>query len=392
MNILLNATSSVIGGGIQKTSAFLAEIQRDPREHQWCLAASRAVAEQMKNLGLADLQHMHIFESRPSKDNKVRSQIKDLTKAFHADSVFTIAGPSYIQFDAPHLLAFTDPWVTHSTWLAYRQRRFPTAWGNVLLNSLYKGYWTRKADAWTTQTETAKAGLHRRLQIPRDRVAIVANTCADRYRENTTEARFPEPGKKIRLLVFGAFYPHKRLHAAIHVAKELKKREKHLRFEFVLTVPHQHPGLQNLFQLADTMGVREHIVNIGPVPLVDGPKLYKSCDICFMPTVLETFSATYPEAMAMGLPIVTSNLGFLRDVCGAAALYFSPQCLSAAADPILELLGNRSLWEDLVAKGIRQLTRFPTPSVQYHALVDVLEQLAAGTSISENPCDMHESL
>lgn len=35
-----------------------------------------------------------------------------------------------------------------------------------------------------------------------------------------------------------------------------------------------------------------------------------------MPTVLEVFSATYPEAMA--LPIVTSDLDFARDICDNA--------------------------------------------------------------------------
>ena len=39
-----------------------------------------------------------------------------------------------------------------------------------------------------------------------------------------------------------------------------------------------------------------NIENIGPVPVNQGAKLYQESDICFVPSILETFSATYLEA------------------------------------------------------------------------------------------------
>jgi glycosyltransferase involved in cell wall biosynthesis len=388
MRILINATSTVIGGGIQKTCAFLAETQRDSRGHEWYLAASEQVAQQVSQLGIDVAPNCQVFKTRPSQDKNVRAQVKQLARSLEPDCIYTINGPAYVQFDVPHLLGFFDPWVTHSTWLAYRQQPFPLGWSRIYGTCLYKRYWTRRADAWTTQTETAKEGLHRRLGLPKHRIAVVANTCARRYRENMSEAMYPTAGRKIRVLCFGAFYPHKRLHFAIHVAAEIKKRNPSLPIEFVLTVPEDHSGWKRLLRLADALGVRERIVNIGPVSLDDGPDLYKSCDLCFMPTVLETFSATYPEAMAMGLPIVTTDLDFLRDVCGDAALYFRPNGILEAADRILELLSSRDVWQNLIAEGKSQLERFPSPEDQYHSMVDVLDQMRAGRPIMQNPCDL----
>ena len=43
-----------------------------------------------------------------------------------------------------------------------------------------------------------------------------------------------------------------------------------------------------------------------------------------LPTLLESFSATYIEAMFHGKTILTSDLDFARDVCGEAAFYFDP--------------------------------------------------------------------
>ena len=54
------------------------------------------------------------------------------------------------------------------------------------------------------------------------------------------------------------------------------------------------------------------------------PKLYNQADAMFLPTLLETFSASYPEAMKMERPILTSDLDFAKDICGDAALYFNP--------------------------------------------------------------------
>ena len=68
------------------------------------------------------------------------------------------------------------------------------------------------------------------------------------------------------------------------------------------------------------------------VPLSKLPELYRNSDICFIPSVLETFSATYVEAMATGRPIVASDLDFAHAVCQESAVYFDPRDPVAAAE------------------------------------------------------------
>jgi glycosyltransferase involved in cell wall biosynthesis len=124
--------------------------------------------------------------------------------------------------------------------------------------------------------------------------------------------------------------------------------------------------------LARRMGVEDRIENLGTIPVARGPEVYRSCDICFLPTLLETFSATYPESMAMGLPIVTTDLGFARDVCDDAAQYFRPRDAQSAVAAILRLLDNRELWNRQIERGKQVLTRFPTPEQRYRQYIDVL--------------------
>ena len=66
------------------------------------------------------------------------------------------------------------------------------------------------------------------------------------------------------------------------------------------------------------------------------PILYKQVDGMIMPTLLESFSATYIDSMALGVPIFTSDRDFARDVCGDAAWYFDP----LNAESIFEVISN----------------------------------------------------
>jgi hypothetical protein len=47
----------------------------------------------------------------------------------------------------------------------------------------------------------------------------------------------------------------------------------------------------------------------------DVPKWYKATQALLLPTLLESFSGTYIEAMHFERPIFTSNLDFAKEVC-----------------------------------------------------------------------------
>ena len=117
-------------------------------------------------------------------------------------------------------------------------------------------------------------------------------------------------------------------------------------------------------------------MNIGPQPVTSGPALYKSCDALFLPTVLETFTATYPEAMCMQKPIITSDLDFARDICRDAAFYFDPTNSKEAAEAIISVADDKNLSNKLVEAGRRRLDDFGTPRIRFDMYMDILNNLA----------------
>ncbi len=183
------------------------------------------------------------------------------------------------------------------------------------------------------------------------------------------------PSGKVKILCLSSYYTHKNLGIIPEVAAEIEKCDPSLEFEFVLTLRSDCDGLAKILSSAASAGVSARIRNVGPVPVADGPALYKQCHISFLPSLLETFSANYPEAMAMACPIVTTNLPFARDVCGDAALYYEPEDAVSAAKTIVKLLGDAETWSHLVAEGKQVLRRLPSPQQKYEQYIGCLRSL-----------------
>ena len=74
-----------------------------------------------------------------------------------------------------------------------------------------------------------------------------------------------------------------------------------------------------------------------------------------MPTLLESFSGSYIEAMHYGVPILTSDLDFAHDVCGESAIYFDPWNVETIKNAILELINNPEQARKLISAGKTQL-------------------------------------
>ena len=86
----------------------------------------------------------------------------------------------------------------------------------------------------------------------------------------------------------------------------------------------QHFKAARILQTLKKERLDEVVINVGPVRMSNVPSLYNQCDGLLMPTLLESFSGTYVEAMYHRKTILTSRLDFAEDVCGAAAFYFNP--------------------------------------------------------------------
>jgi glycosyltransferase involved in cell wall biosynthesis len=127
----------------------------------------------------------------------------------------------------------------------------------------------------------------------------------------------------LNLLYLTHYYPHKNIEIFIPLAKEIIARGLNIRIITTIS-PDQHPNAELFLRRVQSLKLGKVIKNVGPVAMVDVPSLYMQTDGLLIPTLLESFSGTYVEAMFHGKPIFTSDLDFATGVCCDAAYYFDP--------------------------------------------------------------------
>lgn len=362
-----------MGGGIQAASSFITTIMANRAQDSldWRIVVSKAIAQQLAILGVSLCPERDtVWPISPAKSRQSRAQLKDYVISNGIDGVFTFFGPAYVDFPVTHICGVADGWVTHSDFEAFRT--IPSWLGRLkmLAVCIYKGYWLRRADAWFVEQEAAKIGLNKRLGIPLDRVHVIGNNCAAHYRSGDNRKSLDNAGET-RVLVFASYYPNKNLESIPAIAAATARAGRR-DVVFILTIAQDQPELKGIIAAASALGVAGQIKNIGPVNLADGPALYNACDILLMPSVLETFSAVYPEAMQMGVPVVTVDKAFARAICGDAALYYSSTDPDEAAACIVSLLTDARLNESMVLAGKARLASFPTADEKYALLHDLI--------------------
>ena len=142
-------------------------------------------------------------------------------------------------------------------------------------------------------------------------------------------------GDGLKLLYLSYYYPHKNIEIFLPLAEEIRARKKTIRI-IITIAPEQHRKSKEFLHQVEARGLGDVICNIGPVAMKDVPSLYAQTDGLLMPTLLESFSGTYVEAMFHGKPIYTSALDFAKAVCGDAAYYFDPSNHHEILERILE--------------------------------------------------------
>lgn len=224
------------------------------------------------------------------------------------------------------------------------------------------------------ETPAAQHGLVRILGIPESRVKVIPNTFSDIFLKTPATARANEiAARPTRVFTLAHPNPHKNLTIIPKVADILRRTDQARNYRFTVTLPDTGREVKKFWRLAKDLGAELMIENAGRLKLEECPEWYAKSNIVFLPTLLETFSATYPEAMQMGKPIVTTDLDFAHDICGDAAIYYSPLSAKAAADAIMKVASNAALRVDLVARGRDQLKRYPSPEEKYQMQLEWME-------------------
>lgn len=157
------------------------------------------------------------------------------------------------------------------------------------------------------------------------------------------------------VLALGTIEPRKDLGTLIRAFDQLADRHRDLS---LVVAGRAGWGVERLEAAMAASPWRDRVVRLGYVSQDHRSRLLRRATLFAFPSVYEGFGFPPLEAMAAGVPVVTTTAGALPEVVGDGAAVVEPGDADALAAAIDRLLVDDGARADLVARGHRRITAF----------------------------------
>lgn len=365
MKILINCSNLKIGGGLQVANSFLTEISKRT-DHDYVIVISSPLQELISDITFTNNHQLILYDTTPSPFGFIWGNVKfldQLVEKYHIDRVFTIFGPSYWRPKTTQICGFAKAQYIYKNSPFFEELSFKDLLKLKVKEFIQIQDFKRNTDILITENKDVSEKIGKRLNKP---TFTVTNYYNQVFEDRSKWGPKPLPEFEGRyLLTISANYSHKNLKIIPQVIVELLDGGV-TKYKFAITI--------NKGDIPSTPQADQYIEYLGRVHITECPSLYEQATFMFLPTLLETFSASYTEAMFMKRNILTSDLGFARGICGDAAEYFDPLDPADIAEKIIALGEDTERQERLKHLGTRQLEKFDNFEERARKYVEIVEQ------------------
>ncbi len=219
----------------------------------------------------------------------------------------------------------------------------------------------RRATKILTVSHASKEDILHFLGVPADKVEVIYNGLDQRLAAAPTPSEIERVRDRYMLtspfiLYTGNIKPHKNVDRLIEAYAILRQRG-HADVK-LLIIGEEISRFPNLRRLVHRHQLHGHVRFFGFVPDATLSVLYRLASVFVFPSLYEGFGLPPLEAMASGVPVVTSNVSSLPEVVGDAALLIDPLDPAALAAAMGRVLDEPALRADLVRRGYERAQTF----------------------------------
>ena len=213
-------------------------------------------------------------------------------------------------------------------------------------------------------SQATKDDILRYYRIKSEKI-FVTYEAVDHYPSNhgaPEEVTFNKYGiRKPYILCLGSFYPHKNTRRLVEAFASLK--EHHLFDGQLVLVGKESPFSQLLQNFVRERAIRDIIFPglfhpQGYLPDGEVETILAGAYLYVQPALKEGFGIPPVEAMVFGVPVASSDIPCLREMCADAAAYFDPTSLNDMVDKLGKVVGDVTLRSEMVKKGYENIKRF----------------------------------
>ncbi len=355
MRIAVLADNLTSGGGLSVGRNIISTLQRVAPMHDYLFVIPRGVTHDIAH----DTGTREILETHPGYANP-RGAIESLARVprvldrFSPDLLWSLGNLPFRNPPCRQALLVQDPHLFYPERHYARESRFEKRKKRAL--AWYVARTLKSVELVFCQTATAAARFRRCYGF--EDVVVMPNAVSqDIDRSDTalaTPGRVAPYADRFRLFALTKYYAHKNLELILDAYDRYPSLMMNT-VTFLTIAAEQHPGARVLLRRIAKEAPNQ-VINLGPLPQSELGRYFRAMDAVVQPTTLESFSATYLEAMVFRVPILTSDLDFSREICGKAASYFDPSSPLDLARKVHALRGSPALRAQLVASGTSQLS------------------------------------
>jgi glycosyltransferase involved in cell wall biosynthesis len=262
-------------------------------------------------------------------------------------------------FHSPHyVLPFFLPCPAVATVHDVIHLRFPEYLPGLLAKHyarFFIGRAVSRAARVITSTESAKNDLMEIFKTPGEKIAVIPCAVDESFlRERTTEEKnavrrrygldFPF------VLYAGNFKRHKNLERLLQAFDMLRRNERFRTVRLVL-IGGTFEATPFLAAERERLRLGDAVRCLGKVPSEEVPAIFQMASAFAFPSLYEGFGLPPLEALASGVPVLTSNVSSLPEVVGDAALLVDPTNVDEISEGLRTLLEDETLRDKLIPRG-----------------------------------------
>ncbi len=218
---------------------------------------------------------------------------------------------------------------------------------NVRADAAFAEHTLKRADGLIAVSENTRQDAIRILGIAPEKIVTIHSGVPEEY----FDAKAGEVAKPYVLFV-GTIEPRKNLDTLLDAWSGMRFAEA---FDLVIAGP---PGWSSDRVMARLEQGVAGVRYLGYVPESDMPSLTGAATAFVYPSLYEGFGFPVAQAMAAGVPVITSNTSCLPEIAGDGALFVDPRSAADLRGALERLLDSESLRRELAAKGRIRAARY----------------------------------
>jgi len=241
-------------------------------------------------------------------------------------------------------------------------------------------YSAKKADVVITVCHATKQDISRYYKVDEGKIRVTYLAANEMFRPVGDEAELNRVREKYHLggrpfLMFaGQLTGRRRVPEVIEALSQLEKQYK---VPHKLLIVGRNRSNRDPMDVAREVGIADSVAHLGWISDQDLVSLYNAADVFVSPADYDGFALPPLEAMSCGAPVITTNVGGLKEIYGGAAFMLESNSVNEIKEAILAVTSDRALRDKLIKDGLERAKAFSWEKTAKETM-EILQQVAEG--------------